>query len=216
MFLFWTRANTDSGRFQFVRATFRTALPVSCVGQPAAAKSTASANDDDFYLLMLSGNSARVVVRDYLETPLSRLQQNLARWFEQLRIADLSKEHQGQPTSVFPLWLLSVSTAMDSDGVAPDTPSRLMLAAVQGRPIPESILVACLRRLRAEGASGFRAARMALIKLILIRQGVPMSETLDPDETHPAYLIWQTVMYVRTDSVRGTRRCERERRRQIL
>jgi CRISPR-associated protein Csd1 len=157
----------------------------------AAAKGRAASSDlsnTDFYLLILSGNSARVVVRDYLESPLHRLQHNLIQWFQQLRIADLSKEHQGQPTSLFPLWLLSLSTAMDSDGVAPDTPSRLMLAAIQGRPIPESILVACLRRLRAEGASGFRPARMALIKLILIRQGVPMSETLDSDETNPAYL----------------------------
>lgn len=187
MFLFWTRNDTDSGVFNLFEPE-----PDSVAGLLASVSSgrqkQTTINDDDFYLLMLSGNSARVVVRDYLETPLDRLQAHLALWFEQLRIADLSKEHQGQPNSVFPLWLLAVSTALDSDGVAPDTPSRLMFAAVQGRPIPESILVACLRRLRAEGASGFRAARMALIKLILIRQGVPMTESLDPDQTHPAYL----------------------------
>lgn len=77
---------------------------------------------------------------------------------------------------------------MDSDGVAPDTPARLMSAAVQELPISDSILAACLRRLRAEGAEGFRAARMALIKLTLIRKGIQVTEMLDNNERHPAYV----------------------------
>ena len=187
MFLFWTRDDSDSGVFNLFEPVPESVAEL--LGATAKGRATSSdLSNNDFYMLILSGNSARVVVRDYLESPLHRLKHNMTQWFQQLRIADLSKEHQGQPTSLFPLWLLSLSTALDSDSVAPDTPSRLMLAAIQGRPIPESILVACLRRLRAEGASGFRPARIALIKVILIRKGVPMSETLDPDETHSAYL----------------------------
>ena len=141
-----------------------------------------------FYLLTLSGNSARVVVRDYLETTLVAIQQALATWFSDLTIADISRDGQGFPTSTFPLWQLVISTAFDSDGVAPDTPARLMTAAIQGLPVPDSILNSCLRRLRAEGAQGFQPARMALIKLILIRKGIAMTETLNADESHPAYI----------------------------
>ena len=143
---------------------------------------------DAFYLLTLSGNSARVVVRDYLETTLTAVQQSLAAWFRDLTIADTSREGQGLSTSVFPLWKLVATTAIDSDAVAPDTPARLMAAAIHGSSVPDSILYACLRRLRAEGAAGFQTPRMALIKLILIRKGIPMTDTLNRDEHHPAYI----------------------------
>lgn len=72
--------------------------------------------------------------------------------------------------------------------VVPDTPSRLVHAAIHGSPISDSILTACLRRLRAEGSKGFRTARLALIKLTLLRRNIPVSETLNPDENHPAYV----------------------------
>ena len=112
----------------------------------------------------------------------------MATWFSDLTIADISRDGQGFPTSTFPLWQLVISTAFDSDGVAPDTPARLMTAAIQGLPVPDSILNSCLRRLRAEGAQGFQPARMALIKLILIRKGIPITETLNTDDTHPSYI----------------------------
>jgi CRISPR-associated protein Csd1 len=83
---------------------------------------------------------------------------------------------------------LALATAFDSDSVAPDTPARLMAAAIQGLPISDSILAGILRRLRAEGAKGFYAARMALIKLTLIRKGIHVTDTLDKDELDPAYL----------------------------
>jgi CRISPR-associated protein Csd1 len=145
-------------------------------------------DDNAFYLLTLAGNSARVMVRDYLETTLPRMRENMARWFEDLRIADLSPGGAGKPTSALPLWLLTRATALDADQVAPDTPVRLVAAAITGAPVCESLLVACLRRLRAEGASGFRAPRMGLIKLILLRRGIPVTETLNSDELHEAYL----------------------------
>ena len=72
--------------------------------------------------------------------------------------------------------------------VAPDTPSRLVHAAIYGGPISDSILMACLRRLRAEGSAGFRTPRMALIKLTLLRRNIPVTETLNPDDNHPAYV----------------------------
>ncbi len=143
---------------------------------------------NDFYVLVLTGNSARAIIRDYLEAPLPRAKANLSRWFDELRIADPLRDGAGKPRCNFPLWQLTVATALDGDGVAPDTPVRLVTAALTGGPVCESLLVACLRRLRAEGAEGFRAPRMGLIKLILLRTGVPVSETLSSDELDQAYL----------------------------
>jgi len=187
MFLFWTRQQ-QSQQFMvlFEPDPEQVASLLSTLSK--GRERSRDLDNEAFYLLTLSGNSARVVVRDYLETTLAEIQKALAGWFRDLTIADISRDGQGFPTSIFPLWQLVISTAFDSDGVAPDTPARLMAAAIRGLPVADSILNSCLRRLRAEGAQGFQTARMALIKLILVRKGVAMTETLNADDSHPAYI----------------------------
>jgi CRISPR-associated protein Csd1 len=187
MFLFWTRQQqAQQFMMLFEPNPEQVASLLSTLYK--GRQRSAELEHEAFYLLTLSGNSARVVVRDYLETTLAAIQEMLAAWFRDLTIADISRDGQGFPTSTFPMWQLVISTAFDSDGVAPDTPARLMAAAIQGLPVPDSILNSCLRRLRAEGAQGFQTARMALIKLILLRKGIPMTETLNADENHHAYI----------------------------
>ena len=186
MVLFWTREKHDHSMmtlFDPEPDQVRFLLESASRGVQSS-----QASSDAFYMLTLGGNSARVVVRDYLETTVDRIHLNLAAWFKELTIADLSKEGNGYSSSRVPLWMLANATAMDSDGVAPDTPARLLQAAIQRTPISDSILNACLRRLRADGASGFYLARMSLIKLYLLRKGLPVTETLDPSENDPAYI----------------------------
>jgi CRISPR-associated protein Csd1 len=68
----------------------------------------------------------------------------------------------------------------------------LVHAALTGGPLPDSVLAACLGRLRAEGSNGFRPARMGLVRLCLnrthFRGGDAMPESLNDAETHPTYL----------------------------
>jgi CRISPR-associated protein Csd1 len=141
-----------------------------------------------FYMLALSGNSARAIVRGYLETTLGEAKANVLKWFKHLRIADSGKDFAGAVNDRFPLWQLTLATAFDSAAVAPETGERLLTAALTGGPVPVSLLTLCLRRLIAEGSDAFRANRMALIKLILTRREIKVSEQLDPDEHHPAYV----------------------------
>jgi CRISPR-associated protein Csd1 len=188
LFLYWTRDDSDTSFMDLFHDPDPAQVELLFDSVRAGKEHHGLTNDDDFFLLGLSGNAARAIVRDYLEAPLQIVKANLSRWFRDLRIADLSKEGAGKPSSRFPLWLLAVSTAFDSDQVAPDTPTRLLEAALKGDPVCESLLVSCLRRLRAEGSEGFRAARMALIKLILLRRNVSVTETLDSAACHPAYV----------------------------
>jgi CRISPR-associated protein Csd1 len=64
------------------------------------------------------------------------------------------------------------------------------------------LLVLCLKRLQADGSEAFRASRLALIKIILKRRGVPVSDQLDPNEQHPAYVygrllaVFEQIQYV--------------------
>jgi CRISPR-associated protein Csd1 len=196
VFLFWTREPADTGFMSRIENPMAAAVEQSSTEEVAAEfgsiavgkKSSLDPDGNQFYVLALSGNAARAVVRDYLERPLYRVKECIDTWFDDLRIADTSKEFQGQPNDRFPLWLLANATALEADRVAPDTHTRLMQSALTGGSLPDSILVACLNRLRAEGSDGFRVTRMGLLKLCLKRKGIFVNETLDPNERHPAYV----------------------------
>ena len=151
--------------------------------------------DEWFHVLALSGNSARAIVRGYLETTLPEAKANVAQWFEDLRIAEASIDAAGKPTDKFSLKALAAATIPLKKG-SPDwekLPDRvseeLMTAALKDEPVSDAILIASLHRLTVEGAGGFRPSRMALIKLILIRKGVSVDEQLNPDKPqHAAYV----------------------------
>jgi CRISPR-associated protein Csd1 len=187
LFLFWTREPSDTD--DLMQLDQPTPEEVARLMESAERGRAPTATDvNQFYCLGLSGNAARAIVRDYLEAPLPDVRINLGRWFRDLRIADATIDGQGQPTSLFPLWQLASATARDSDDVSPELPPQLLEAALRGDPLPDSVLAACLRRLRAEhGPQQFRPARMGLVKLCLNRfhfQGdSAMTEELDPNRT---------------------------------
>lgn len=187
-FLYWTKAPVPVGFMNLLDDPADDPMK-QLLDSVRGGKNAATALDETpFYLLALSGNAARAIVRGYLETKLGQAKANVAQWFQDLRIADASKLFAGAVNDKFPLWQLTLATAFESAAVAPDTGDRLLTAALTGGPVPESLLVLCLRRLNAEGSEAFRANRMGLIKLILIRRGISVSEQLDPDERHPAYV----------------------------
>lgn len=188
LFLFWTRTPADTNFIMVLDQPDPAEIQVLFESVRSGKPESLSAESNRFYLLALSSNSARAVIRDYLETPLPRVRGNLAAWFRDMTIADATKDGVGKPSCRFPLAILAVSTALDFDSIAPGTQTALLRAALTAGPIPEALLVSCLRRLRAEGSDGFRPARMALIKLILKRREVPVSETLNSEETNPAYV----------------------------
>jgi CRISPR-associated protein Csd1 len=188
-FLFWTRDPADTTDVMQIDAPQPEQVEHLLRSASAGRESHSMDNANQFYLLALSGNSARAIVRDYLETPLPTIRANLGRWFRDLRIADLSRAGAGKPTNLFPLWQLVTATA-GRDDVSSEVPARLVRAALKGDPVVDSVLAACVGRLRAEGGDGFRPARMALIKLTLLRRSNPVSatETLDENEQSPAYV----------------------------
>jgi CRISPR-associated protein Csd1 len=195
LFLFWTREPEDTDAVMALDNPEPALVDKLLESASAGKEFHGLATSNDFYLLCLSGNSARAIIRDYLEAPLPRVRRNLGRWFLDLTIADATKDGAGHPTSLFPLWQLVAATAMEMDRVAPDTPARLVHAALLGEPVPDAVLAACVGRLRAEGSDGFRPARMALIKLTLLRRRISVTPTLKADERNPAYVCGR-LMYV--------------------
>jgi CRISPR-associated protein Csd1 len=184
IFLFWSRV---SGEVDDLLTCLNGSNPESVRKLLESARSGVDDTVTDanaFYCLTLSGNSARAVVRDYLEAPISMVKEHLRQWFTDLRVVSPSGD---EATTVFPLWQLALATAMDSDAVSPITAPQLLQAAIRGQTIGDGILAACVRRLQAEGMRGFNATRVGLIKLILIRKGITMSEQVMADGS-PAYV----------------------------
>lgn len=198
LFLFWTRQPVDLGDINALGQADPDQVKKLLEGVKSGKAGDAIEDTNDFYLLAVSGNSARAVVRDYLERPLGQVRANIRKWFADLSIADTSKEYQGRPNAAFSVKVLAAAivrwrhtgerSEADWDAIPDEAPGRLVRAAVSGGPVPDALLGACLSRLEAEGWRGFRAVRMALMKLILIRREVTMSSNLDDGDERPPYL----------------------------
>jgi CRISPR-associated protein Csd1 len=156
-----------------------------------------------FCAVTVRGSVARIMVRDWIDMPLERLEANVAAWF-----ADHAM-NSGNPDRgpYYPLWLLILSAGRwipDRDGPAgpyadlsarnpgrpPDTGRQLLRAALLRAPLPSSVLAHLVTRIRAD--RHIDTPRAALLRLILTRTPnlhaeVPMTG-LDPDNRDPAYL----------------------------
>ncbi len=194
LFLFWTRDRDSLDFMQGLEAP-TTDVVETLIKAPAAGDAgQSSAEANEFYCLVLSANAARAVVRNYLEEKLPRVRENIGLWFRDLKIASTNRDDHGHPIATFPLRALAAAMTASRAGQEPDWQRisdlipRLMAAALENQPLPDGILASCLQRLRAKGGSGFRPARMALIKLCLIRREIPVTERLDPAELNPAYI----------------------------
>lgn len=190
LFVYWTRRRVDDDALVLLDEPTPEQVE-RLLTSAADGRQSATTEPNDFYCLGLTGNGARAMVREYLEVPLSRVRENLARWFADLRIVD---ERRLEARCDFPLWMLANATVRESKDLPPDIATALHSAALKGAAVPDHVLAACLRRIRVEGATAaFLPQRMGMIKLILNRKpskGVTMlTEALNPEaeRTSPGY-----------------------------
>jgi len=156
VYCFWTRESTE---FSVVRlldnpdpdAVKRLLETVVLGGAPSQPQA------HDFYAVALSANSARVVVRSYLETTLSEVQRNLAQWFrwQQLHAGDT-------PVGVFQM---ARTLYLKADDIPAHVPETLIRCALTGTPLPMSLLQLAIQRNRAE--QGVTDNRARLIQAVL-------------------------------------------------
>ncbi len=143
-------------------------------------------NDTPFYALSLSGSGGRAVVRDWMDTTVGEVRRHLARWFAQQRIVGRS----GEPPAPLGLYPLAAATVRDANqDLSPLTPRALLRAALDGAPLPPSLLSEAVRHNRAE--QDVTRPRAALIKAVIWSQRLTEVEDamvrLDPDSPNPAY-----------------------------
>jgi CRISPR-associated protein Csd1 len=159
-----------------------------------------------FCAVMVGGNIARVVVREWIELPLPWVKENLKCWFEDHEMVDVWSGEvcrlkisrlvsasgrwiagRDQEHGRYAKWGASGADRPD------DLYQALMGSALLGKskPLPSKLLTHLVRRIRTDQRVG--TERAALIRLALRRRhGIANPETymptLNPENHQPAYL----------------------------
>ncbi|GIH59883.1 type I-C CRISPR-associated protein Cas8c/Csd1 [Microbispora siamensis] len=145
-----------------------------------------------FYAVTLSANQSRVVIRDWVDVPLSDLCERVNAWFADHAMCDVWAEG---PQHVA-LWRMAAALGRyGKQGYVRDTAPKsaerdLMAAALRGTRPPAYLLASLIHRIRADGRVDL--PRAALLRLLLTRAVPAMKEILvdrlNPDTDDPAYL----------------------------
>ena len=149
--------------------------------------------DDNFYILGLAPNSARIAVVYWSESSLKDFASKILRHFEDMEIIDTRKEKK--PYMGIKDMLSAVTLGGKQSEATPNLPEAIVKSIFQGTPYPYTLFSACIRRIRAESGdkekSPIRIGRIAILKAFLNRtndNNKKIDTMLDKDNTNPGYL----------------------------
>ena len=188
--LHWTRKKDDFDPFDLLETADELDVR-NLIDAPRTGQHQHVLDARKYYAMSLSGNGGRIIVRDWLESTVPEVEQNVRQWFEDLAIV------RPEGRKGFKLGYLLHSLVRDKlDELAPQVPTQLLYAALRGTPLPLSALTAALRRQQIETDNKTNPARLALIKACLVRQDRfnqskernNMTESLNTESKDPAYL----------------------------
>ncbi len=144
--VFWTRNNKKVDEIDFLDEP-NEELINELINSAASSKhlTTSLIDDDLFYAFSLSGASARIAVRDWIELSLSEYKKNIALWFQDIRIISHN-------TIQYPS-LYHLSNSANNEKVKDETIKNrvavyLWQAALKNSPPPLWILTLILKRIR--------------------------------------------------------------------
>jgi CRISPR-associated protein Csd1 len=160
-----------------------------------------------YYALSLSGNGARIVVRDWLESTVPEVEHHIARWFTELTIVEPGGTTCRRDFRLSQLLWAMANPKLEKpwEALPHGAAEQLLRCALMRTPIPRPILMTALRRETIDRISRdektgrnkpFMPARFALIKLCLTRspnrkEHYTMTEKLDLGSKDIGYLCGQ-------------------------
>ncbi len=199
VYIFWTKEETG---FSFASllskpnpADVQALIESAYKGKEAAAV----VDETKFYASAFSASGSRVAVRDWIETTVSSVKQNLARYFSLQRIV----EPNGEPHKPLGIYSLSAATVPrknekpDYEQLNPNVPRVLMKCALDGNPLPDWLLFQAVKRIKAELSKQVNQNKLknhaAIIKMVLLSRNNKNNEEgkmecLDLENRNPAYL----------------------------
>lgn len=189
----FTEADDPDARTEQIRALFEAIR---------SGRFDGARGSDRFFVLGLAPNAARIAVRFWHVAPLADIAHRTRDWFNDLRI-DRGPNDPEFPT-LFRL-LCAAAVLNKADNIPPNLGGDVMRSALDGTPLPASLLQATLQRCRADQAkktdTGKPVAhvnyhRAAILKACLNRlikhhrlHGKEIAVSLDTRNTEPAYLL---------------------------
>lgn len=142
---------------------------------------------NQFYVLGLSPNSARIAIRFWYAGTVAKVAINILQYFK-----DISIEHAPYQPEYLSLSRLLKSTALleKPDNIQPNLAGDFMKAILTGMSYPNTLLSSVVRRIRAEHEVTY--PRASLIKAILLRnykinQIEEVGMSLDTNNTNAGY-----------------------------
>lgn len=191
VYVFWTREPTgfELGTvfFEPQPEKVKALLETVHTGQPVALS-----DPNQFYALALSGSRGRLIVRDWLETTVGHVQDNLRRYLQALDLVDPDGEPASPPGLYALMGALIPSKGADPwKELPPNLAAQFVHAVLNGNPLPDTLLARAVARARAE--QGLTRPRAALIKLCLLlsshpEEGLALTAELNATLDDPAYL----------------------------
>jgi CRISPR-associated protein Csd1 len=186
VYLFWTKEETGFSPLTFFDKPEPGEVKALIEGTWKGRQYTAI-DETAFYSTAFSASGGRVAVRDWIETTVSAVKRNLARWFVLQRIVEPNGE-EGRPYGLYPLAASLYQSAKD---IAPNLPKTLLQTALKGSPLSKWLLSMAINRNRAE--QGVTRPRAVLIKMVLLsdknlKEGGEDMERLNLKEMDPGYL----------------------------
>jgi CRISPR-associated protein Csd1 len=166
------------------------------------------AKKDQFYVVTLTGNSGRIVVKRWLQESLETAVKNLRQWFEDLDLELLPrpepKAKKGKPKpeakefNPLSIYWLSCATVREAKDLKAETPASLYAAALEGTAPPISLIKPLFDQLQSKILKDehyrviWDPSRFALLKLILNRHyrnepAMQLESKLTTDTPDPAY-----------------------------
>lgn len=120
--------------------------------------------DNQFYVLGLAPNVARISVRFWKTGTVSDFARRIKQHFEDFKIVHGPKEHEH-----LSLYQILSATALEykMDNVPPNLAGDVIVSILDGTPYPRTLLQQCIRRIRAE--QQVNRARAAIVKACINR-----------------------------------------------
>lgn len=172
-----------------------------------------STDPTDFFAMTLSGNAARVVVRDWMTATAGEIKGRLGQWFADLAVT--GSEDLPMPLRAVLQALQTLPDASDNKGdLPPDLATRLFRCALTGAPLPRTVLVRAVQRFRYVDPAGrgrrmvYRAAvvRCALNRDRRVRGEREIAVSLDKTNVEVPYLLGRLFALLEHQQLRASGR----------
>lgn len=179
------RQKDEASSFQIAQAETRAAKALRAIHSGTRPE----LGNLQYYAITLSGNSGRVVVRDWIEGNFRELVENVHAWFDDLSIVSW---REGFVIRSFKFAEILGATVRDPAEVTAPLAAALWRCALKRQAIPFEVMAQTLRRVQIDIVNNdtLRPSRFGLLKAFTIRnERVPaMTEELNDYESHPAYV----------------------------